>query len=56
MRKILIGFTGRLFLCAALVGCKASKFSSKGKQLTDSLTEGALIGIRNQLANPDTKK
>jgi hypothetical protein len=56
MKKVLYNFIGLVFLLATLFGCSTSKLSSKGKKLTDSLTEGALIGVRNQLANPATKK
>ncbi len=56
MRKVLYNFFGLLLLLAALQGCKSSKFNSKGRKLTDSVVEGALSGVRNQLANPDTKK
>jgi len=56
MKKVLYTFIGLVLLLATLCSCSTVKLGSKGKKLTDSLTEGALIGVRNQLANPATKK
>src|SRR5258705_5199079 len=56
MNKVLCNLIGLVFLLATLFGCSTNKLSIKGKKLTDSLTEGAVIGVRNQLANPETKK
>src|ERR1700744_2258165 len=56
MKKALYLLIGSAFLLVILVGCSTSKLSVKGKKIADSVTEGALIGVRNQLSNPATKK
>jgi hypothetical protein len=56
MKRTLFGFIGLIFFLGTISGCSTSKFTGAGKKLTDSLVEGALIGARNQLGNPATKK